>query len=342
MSATESESDAVSADERPAETAPGQKRKARLFWPGMTLVILAVAIGAILLSFAARYMPRYLVRQDQTQDMQLSQIEALEKRVAAMEMRQSASGSPADLKSRVDALEKRAVEDATGRESLSTLAARIDALQLLVPSDLPQRLETYALKTMQDSLQERLQTLEEQSSGAALHRAALALSLAELARAAGETGPFVEELASLSAASPGDPLVAELTPFASGGAKSLHALGEEFPEAARRALEAERTAEAEGFFGRLWSNIVSAVSIRRIGNPEGNESEDILARAQTLLRKGDLPGTLAEIAALKGPARQSMETWRGEAAARLALNGAMRRLSMRVVRILAEADERAP
>ncbi len=340
MSVTDSGQDAAPAEEAAPISAPLPMRKPRRFWPALALLIACIAVGAIAWPVVSRHLPGFW-RGSETQDIE-ARINALEKRLGAIESRENAGRSAGSLSERLDALEKRAVEDATGRESLSTLAARLDALQLIVPADLPQRLESFALKSGQDSLQTRLKTLEEQSTGAALHRAAAALALAELARAARDSKPFTEELAALNAVSPGDSLVVALKPFAEGGVRSLQALTDDFPDAARQALSAERAANAQGFFARLWSNIESAIAIRRVGNAQGEGTEARLARAQILLAGGNLRAALVETSGIKGVASESLDAWRRQAQARQALDTALVAVTAKIVRALADAGARMP
>jgi len=323
------------------QAAPASRVKRSRLWAGLTLLALLAALCAIAWP---RLAPFLMPVAAEKQESFGPRLDTVEKRVAALETRKPLSSAPdmAPLEARIAALEQRAAEDDTDRLSLATLAGRLDTVQAMVPADLPQRLESFALKTAEMDLASRVKALEEQNAGAALHRAALALSLAELARAARDSKPFAEELTALSAASPGDPIVTALMPYAVSGVKSQNVLAAEFPAHARAALAAERTANAQGFLARLWSNVANVVSIRRIGDPQGNDSEDRLARAQIALSHGNLMAALAETSALSGPAAETMEPWRREAEARRTLDEALVKASSRVVKLLADNQSPAP
>jgi hypothetical protein len=111
-------------------------------------------------------------------------------------------------------------------------------------------------------------------------------------------------------------------------------LAEQFPAVAASALSAERNASASGWIGKLWANVAGAVSVRRIGEVNGDDTEAHLARAGGRLDAGDLAGALSEMNGLDKPARAAASSWIAQASERLAVDRDTRNLADRLVRNL--------
>jgi len=188
---------------------------------------------------------------------------------------------------------------------------------------------------VQISLQERLTRLESETSGVALRRAANVLALATLARAAGEATSFKPQLDAMAALVPADPGVSALAPFAALGVPTPSMLRARFPEAARTALDAERGGTGNGVFGRLWAGLTGLVRIRRVGEVSGNSTAAHLARAETDMNRGDLPGAAAEIRTLTNPSAAAMAPWLKDAEARIEVDRALDDIDLRIVQALA-------
>jgi hypothetical protein len=86
----------------------------------------------------------------------------------------------------------------------------------------------------------------------------------------------------------------------------------------------------------LWANLANLVSIRRVGEAQGDTSESRVARAETDLHVGDLDRAMGEVTALKGAARNAAKPWLATAQARLAVDRDTRALMSRVVASLSE------
>ena len=117
-------------------------------------------------------------------------------------------------------------------------------------------------------------------------------------------------------------------------------LNARFAEVARQALTAERISDAENIFAQLWNSFASLISIRRVGNVEGNDSGARIARAEAALGRDDLATAADEMDALEGAASQSAGPWLEDARARLAIDGAIAGINARIVQML--ADQTAP
>lgn len=265
-----------------------------------------------------------------TQGVSASELSGINTKVTALDARLAAL--EADLSRSTKALEG----------TVTTLETRLKSLEgNAPPADLALRLESFVTKNAQAGIEERVKALEAQNSGESLHRAATMLALARLARAAGEPGPFTLEVETFAAAAPGDPAIALVQSYAASGVPTRADLRLRFASFTRAALDAERSADARGFWARLWANIRSLVSVRRVGEAAGNDPQSKLARAQVRLDAGDLVAAANEVRALTGPAAKTMSPWLKDAEARLALDRAIAQMSARVVQSLA-ATSQAP
>jgi hypothetical protein len=249
----------------------------------------------------------------------------------------------AALDARVGALEAdiaHSVQTLNG--TVSGMDARLKPLEANAPPpNLAQRLDSFALKTDADSIDARLKTVEAQNTGESLHHAAAMLALARLAHAVNQPGPFALELDTLAVAAPGDPVIAVLQPYAATGVPAKPVLATEFPNVARAALDAERSGDARTLFQRLWANILGLISMRRVGEVVGNDTESRLARVQAKLDVNDLAAAVAEVRALKGPAAKVTAFWLKDAEARLQLDHAVADMSARVIQALAATPSQA-
>lgn len=249
----------------------------------------------------------------------------------------------AALDAHVGALEADMARSAqTLNGTLSGIEGRLKSLEANAPPpNLALRLDSFALKSDTDGIDARLKAIEAQNTGELLHHAAALLALARLARAVDEPGPFALELDTFAVAAPGDPVIALLQPYAANGVPAKPALLTQFPNVARAALDAERSSDARTLFQRLWANILGLISVRRVGEVAGNDTESRLARAQAKLDTGDLAAAAAEVRALKGPAAKTTASWLKNADARLQLDRAVADMSARVISALAAAPTQA-
>ncbi len=241
------------------------------------------------------------------------------------------------LETRIGALE---TEIARAAKTMDGTVAAIDTRLKAVeanapPADLAQRLDSYALKSVEAGIDARVKSLEAQNSGEALHRAATMLALTQLAQAANNTGSFALQLDTYAVTAPGDPMVELLRPYAKSGVPAKSTLIAQFPEVARAALDAERSADARSLFSRLWANVLSLISVRRVGDVSGNTTEARLARAQAKLDTNDLTAAATEVRAVQGPAAKPLSNWLKDAFARMTLDRAVADLSARVIQTLA-------
>lgn len=276
-------------------------------------------------------------------DAASANLAALAARVAKLEQ---SPGVSAQLTARLDAGDKtlaamrKDLDDSSKatNDALGSLGTRVDALEKTAPpADLATRLDSFALKADADALAARIARLESNDPVGMIHRAAAVLALADLVRATAGAAPFASELSTLKSFVPDAPEVSDLSRYASAGVPTHAMLAEQFPAVAANALSSERDAKASNWLSRLWANIAGAVSIRRIGEVSGNDTEARLARAGARLDAGDLSGSLAEMQALDAPARAAASGWMAEARARLSVDHDAQALANRLVKNLPPA-----
>jgi hypothetical protein len=265
----------------------------------------------------------------------------IERTGASAEQLAAFHDSIAKLQARVAALDADIARSSeTHRGSLDAINGRLAKIEAALPPGLAERLETFAPRADLAASDARIARLETQNAGDTLHRAAAILALANLSSAAAEGRPFPVELEALAAAAPGDPAVATLRAHVAG-VPTAAMLRARFPNAARAALDISRSTMATDVFSRLWANIESLISIRRVGDVAGSDTESRLARAQVRVSAGDISAAAAEVAAIPPPASQALSSWLHDARARIALDRTLAEMNVRVVHALAAAPATA-
>lgn len=254
------------------------------------------------------------------------------------------SGGNAQVLVRLEALDKAIAQARKANddrhqllsESVTAMGQRVAVLERNAPpADLALRLDSLATKESQSALDARVVKLETEDPSQLVRRAASVLALADLLRATASPSPFANELATLRALQPQAPEIGTLAKTADRGVPTEAMLTEQFSRKADSILAAERRAQARSWLERVWINVTSLVSIRRVGEVGGATTEDHLARAEVHLKHGELERATAEVSALQGPASQAAASWLAQAQARAALERSLRSLSNRMVAELA-------
>jgi hypothetical protein len=277
-------------------------------------------------------------------------IAQLNERLAKLEQTNASPAQIADLTGKMATLQARvAALDAdiarfaeTQKGTMDAVNLRLATIEAALPANLAQRLEALTPKSDTATVEARVARLEAANAGDALHRAAAILALADLANAAADGKPFGVQLAALAAAEPDDAAIPALRPWAAQGVPTLAMLRARFPIAARNALDVERTATAPDFLSRLWTNLESLISIRRVGEVAGTDVESRLARAQVRVTAGELAAAVAEVAHVGPPASVPLAAWLRDARNRVALDRAVAQLDARVVRSLVSVPATEP
>jgi hypothetical protein len=251
-----------------------------------------------------------------------NRVDADEARLSELESSPGQSGGASPAGTDLAAIQKtltQLAKDSDDRAKASAdLSGRVTALEKSAPpTDLATRLDSFALKSDEAALDARLKKLESEDPSGTLRRAASVLALADLVRASEGDGAFIGELAALRTLSP-SPELSNLAHY-SKGVPTRAVLTEQFSAGADSILAAERRSHASDWLNRLWASLVNLVSVRRVGNVSGNDSESRIARAEFDLRAGDLDSAVSEVSKLVGPARDAAAPWLAEAKARQAI-----------------------
>lgn len=233
---------------------------------------------------------------------------------------------------RVASLEER-LEALAGRiEAVAEAPAGADETTLARLEGLDGRLEGAAgrIEALEARLREALAEVEAARVRVG-EETVLALGAGQLREALRTGSPYAAELEGLRRLAGRDEglagVLAELEPHAEAGVDSLAALQAAFPEAAARAVTAERAGAAEEDWQALfWNRFSDLVTVRAVGEPEGAGTEAVLARTERRLEAGDLAAALAELVALQGPAEAAMAEWRARVQARIEAEAALARL----------------
>jgi len=159
----------------------------------------------------------------------------------------------------------------------------------------------------------------EMTAQEALRRSAMSQILTSL-----ETGSgFAEAIESLSATGVNVPeaLVAQ-----AAGVPTVAGLSADFPEAAREALAAARTAEGSesGGFGAF---LKSQLGARSLEPREGTDPDAVLSRMEAAAREGRLGDVMAEAEGLPEEAKAPLQDWLDSAKARQAATEAAEALN---------------
>lgn len=259
-------------------------------------------------------------------------IDDLNPRLSAVEREQSRLGMGTDstapptqaLSQRLAALEARAAasDPRVGAtiEQLNHLADQVESLRRAMPPEgtilrLADRAEV-AEKELRE-LATRRQSAE-----------ALLLVVGQLREAVNRGDPYEVELRAARRVAPADD-AATLDVLAAGAATGVargNALIATFPAVAKDILRAA-IAPADGdFWQRTLNKASSLVSLRRIDG-QGDGTAAVVARAEALVKEGDLAKGLQELAALQGDPAQTAAAWMKSAAARVATDRALSELA---------------
>lgn len=276
----------------------------------------------------------------------------------------------ADLENRLAALESRPTPDATLAERLAALETKpapevkapdLSPLQEALAA-LDQRVGAMesrpaaAVGVMGDGLSpEQLDLLRNQlTQGVAAKVAEAEASLAaaqdqakKLEASASETAAKIAQRAALGqirvAMDAGQPYAGALqelglsdlpdvmTRTAAGGIPSLGDLAQDFPAAARAALETSLKADMGDTWGQRFTSFLQTTSGARSLEPrEGSDPDAVLSRAEGAVASGDLAKALGEIASLPAEGQAKMASWVERATLRQDALAALDAVSTRV------------
>lgn len=228
-------------------------------------------------------------------------------RDAVSALREAAPGDggqlPAALAQRLSAIEERlsqlsqaADQGAAGTglaDRLAAVEADVESLSAAVSAARQSGAEgAERLEALSGRLSALEAEVEARDEGPRLALMAAATAL----RAAVDRGaPFAGELETYAALAPDAPALAALRPYAETGIPTRADLAREASEAASRiAAAAAAPPEDAGFFDRLLASARRAVTVRPVGEVEGETPAAIAARMEQAAIEGDYARALAE------------------------------------------------
>ncbi len=229
---------------------------------------------------------------------------ALDKRVSALETaaKTPAAAAPADPAA-VDAL----------NQKISDLTAQVEQLQASLSQSSEQQASSGA--DIAKRLDEAEKKLNEPRQDVAV---AKAIAAAALKAAIDRGGPFMAELDTFAGVSPDDPAVADLRNFAETGVPSRAELMRQVPDVATAIVQSvDQQDPNQSWSDRLMASAKSLVTVRPVGNIEGESVEAIAARMEDKVKNGDLPGASNEWNTLPANAKQASAAFKQSLEARI-------------------------
>jgi hypothetical protein len=230
--------------------------------------------------------------------------DTLDKRVSALETaaKTPAATGPVDTLE-VDALNQKVADLATQLEQLRTSLSQTSEERASSGADIIKRLEDAEKK------------LNEPRQDVAV---AQAIAAAALKAAIDRGGPFMAELDTFAGVSPDDPAVADLRNFAETGVPSRAELIRQVPDVATAIIQSVNQADPnQSWSDRLMASAKSLVTVRPVGNIEGESVEAIAARMEDKVKNGDLPGAANEWNGLPSNAKQASAAFKQSLEARI-------------------------
>ena len=241
------------------------------------------------------------------------------------------AASIAEIATKLDAIDTRiaAVEalplggEATVASITESVQAQSDALR----ADLAEqeaRIQSIASATADQLQQARDAAAADEAAAAEAEKAAMQRVAIARVQTALEAGtPFADALPDLESVL-GVSIPAGLAAPAAEGVATLVTLQDDFPAAARAALDAARRAgvagETGGTVGGFMSNLFN---VRSVAPREGTDVDAILSRAEAAVRDGRVADAIAELDGLPEQAAAQTAAWRELAETRLAAFAAL-------------------
>ena len=241
------------------------------------------------------------------------------------------AASIAEIATKLDAIDTRiaAVEalplggEATVASITESVQAQSDALRAEL-AEQEARIQSIASATADQLQQARDAAAADEAAAAEAEKAAMQRVAIARVQTALEAGtPFADALPDLESVL-GVSIPAGLAAPAAEGVATLVTLQDDFPAAARAALDAARRAgvagETGGTVGGFMSNLFN---VRSVAPREGTDVDAILSRAEAAVRDGRVADAIAELDGLPEQAAAQTAAWRELAETRLAAFAAL-------------------
>ncbi|WP_197491967.1 COG4223 family protein [Rhizobium bangladeshense] len=285
---------------------------------------LVALLGAGAIQYAG-YLPASSAPQTTSPEITdlTGEIDALKQTVANLAANPANTGDGA-LETRVAALETAATNPAAApsadpanvealNQKIAELSSQVDQLRSTIAQSSDQQTSSDA--DIAKRLAEAEKKLNEPREDVAVARA---IAAAALKAAIDRGGPFLAELDTFAGVAPDDPAVTDLRAFAETGIPSRAELMRQVPDVATAIVEAVNQPDPnQSWSDRLMASAKSLVSVRPVGNIEGESVEAIAARLEDKVKNGDLPGASAEWKNLPAPGKQASAAFKQSLEARI-------------------------
>ncbi|MEO1985790.1 MAG: hypothetical protein ABGX47_03935 [Martelella sp.] len=303
--------------EPPASTLPPRKG------PGFGTVLLAGVAGAVIALAGAYALSSAGMLGNGMSGKVNDEIAALRQEIETLK----ANDGSAAIQSQLDALKQQVQSSSSSGEDIASLKQQIDAIQSTQQND------TGAVKSLQSDLdqlksslasgqqdmQQKLSALEAKVNTPGKDLAvARAIAAAALKSAIDRGDSFATELATYAEVAPADADLSKLKALATSGIPTREELAAEFSETADAVIAAAEPPPPEGnIFNRLVDSAKSLVSVRPVGDVEGDTVPAIVARIENALTKGDLKAAESEWETLPEAGKQASQKFAGGLKARI-------------------------
>lgn len=157
--------------------------------------------------------------------------------------------------------------------------------------------------------------LSEPGEDAAVARA---IAAAGLKAAIDRGGPFRPELDTFAKVAPDDPAIADLRNFAETGIPSRADLIRQVADVATIIVSStQQQDQNQSWSNRLMSSAQSLVTVRPVGDVQGDSVDAIAARFENKVKNGDLPGAVSEWNTLPDAAKSASAAFKQSLDARI-------------------------
>ena len=305
-------------------------------------VLLGIVLGGVIAAGIGFYAARYIVPEGwplpgvapEPDPIALEQVKhgerlaGLEAQIETQAQAIAALASDDALSELATKLEMSQGELASAIAALTAVDARLSEVEKIPQGSGTEAAEAAAaayereLAAMRDMLAGELTRIE--AAGAAAlaggqnaeevaRQAEISAALAQVRTALEDGQPFDSALDALGVDVP-----ATLTTAAAEGVATLATLREDFPDAARAALDASIAAQIEdGSIGRVAGFMQRQLGTRSLEPQEGDDPDAVLSRAEAALKQGQIADALGEISTLPEVGQSEMATWVEAAGSRL-------------------------
>lgn len=173
---------------------------------------------------------------------------------------------------------------------------------------------------------------------------AMVLAVNQLRDALRRPASFAKELGMVKRLAKNNPdmlkAIAVLEPLSAKGVPTIATLRSRFQQTAQDVVKASGKAAERSWTDRVMNRLKGLVTIRRVGEKGDASPEGLMARAEELLKDGDLIAAVEAFDKLTGKAAEAAQPWLKAARSRVAAERALASLHVQAVALLAPVQEK--